>query len=851
MARYRVIRQLARGGMAEVFVGRALGAGGFEKPVAVKRILPTLAVEPDFLVRFYEEARLTERLQHANVVQVFDVGSFGPHHYMILEFVDGENLQRLLTECAARRIAVPLKEAVFIGQQVAEALAYAHEMTGSNGRPLNVVHRDINPGNIMVSVHGAVKLADFGIAKASMVSTRTAVGLVRGKAGYFTPETSVGKEADQRSDVFLLGATLYHLLVGEPLFKERNFAKSLIEAAEFKAERLVRPQSVPLPLWELLLCTLQADPKARLSSARELSHRLTTFLFEHRLRVGPTDVAQLFERVFDRRVPPLELSPDEHALELELSTDAVPKPPPSAPRPSVPEFSEQKTDAAMPAVPLASLAAPAPPKGSPISFVIDPPYASASAASLAPPAPPSPASGPSATSAPLPDAEQRPRRRFGEICVQRNLLTRDQLSAALARQREQGGRLGDICVALGHIDEGDVYAVMAEQRGQMYVRTEKLARFEVPEALRKLVPKEAARRLAVLPLRLDTDGTLFFATATPGDDAQLQALRVLAGVPGAKPVMVRPQTLEGMLERCYGPNVRLIPTPKPAPTAGSHVAAASTLTTSVALAGSGVGDDSASQQWRLTRLVRRVATALGVPETVRLELEAAAAVLFAAGRLEHREPFAAPNRETVEALAHGSGLDLSLVAIGTLGEFGSCELAGPAQHALAAALSFAAHAGDPDPSMPRATQVLARMRRDGWLPPKALAALSDEVLAERHPLAVVGPRGGRVFAIALALARAGYDVRCFTDASFLDLMRPAGVVVDAGLETPAPLELVKRAVSKGARVIVMAKRPQTLEVEAWRTLGDVDMVSFDDTTSVERWAAEAVRRRASSSTPRS
>ena len=188
MATYRLIRKLATGGMAEVFLAKGVGAEGFEKPVAVKRILPGLAEDRGFVELFLREAKLTVALQHANVVQVFDLGALGDRYYMVLEFVDGENLRALQQEAAARGVALGLGEVCFVVQQVAEGLAYAHARTDAAGRPLDVIHRDVNPSNVMVSTAGEVKLADFGIAKAANAQATTQVGMVKGKSGYLSPE---------------------------------------------------------------------------------------------------------------------------------------------------------------------------------------------------------------------------------------------------------------------------------------------------------------------------------------------------------------------------------------------------------------------------------------------------------------------------------------------------------------------------------------------------------------------------------------------------------------------------------------------------------------------------------------
>ncbi|MDY7225820.1 protein kinase domain-containing protein [Hyalangium rubrum] len=306
MATYRLVRKLAAGGMAEVFLAKVVGAEGFEKPVAVKRILPSLVQDQEFVELFLREAKLTVSLQHANVVQVFDLGCSRGQYYMVMEFVDGENLRALQRAAAAQQVPMGLREVCFIVQQVAEGLAYAHEKLDSAGRPLNIIHRDINPSNVMVAVSGEVKLADFGIAKAANVQSGTQVGVVKGKVGYLAPEQVRGGAVDQRADLFLLGLLLYELLSGQQLFSGPDYFQILRSISTFDVKTVVPVPGVPAPLWSIVARALAPDPVARFQRARDVSDALQNFLFDHRLRVGPQDVARLFARCFPERGSSLE-----------------------------------------------------------------------------------------------------------------------------------------------------------------------------------------------------------------------------------------------------------------------------------------------------------------------------------------------------------------------------------------------------------------------------------------------------------------------------------------------------------------------------------------------------------------
>ncbi|TQF14951.1 serine/threonine protein kinase, partial [Myxococcus llanfairpwllgwyngyllgogerychwyrndrobwllllantysiliogogogochensis] len=309
MGTYRIVKKLAAGGMAEVFLGKVVGAEGFEKPVAVKRILPSFVQDAAFVDLFLREAKLSVSLQHGNVLQVLDLGSSAGQYYMVMEFVDGENLGALLKAARRRQVPLGIREICFIAQQVADGLAYAHGCTDSSGAPLNIIHRDVNPSNVMVSSNGGVKLADFGIAKvADEGYQETQVGVLKGKINYLSPEQVHGRPVDQRSDIFLLGLLLYEMLAGRRLFE--GTTPHIIHALGNFDERALEPlPGVPAPLWALLLRALAAQPAARFPVAREFSESIQNFLFDHRLRVSASDIASLFGRAFpDWRSPLADLA---------------------------------------------------------------------------------------------------------------------------------------------------------------------------------------------------------------------------------------------------------------------------------------------------------------------------------------------------------------------------------------------------------------------------------------------------------------------------------------------------------------------------------------------------------------
>src|SRR5579859_624404 len=197
---YRLQRRLARGGMAEVFLARHIGVEGFERRVAIKRILPHLSDSEGFRSMFLDEARLAAQLSHPNVVHIYDFGRAGDYDFIAMEFVDGVDIGQLIRR--GRKHPVPFELAARILSDVCGALHYAHRITDAGGRPLNLVHRDVSPQNVLVSYDGVVKLVDFGIAKAAFAAGRTRPGVVKGKYAYMSPEQVEGRALDGRSDLF-------------------------------------------------------------------------------------------------------------------------------------------------------------------------------------------------------------------------------------------------------------------------------------------------------------------------------------------------------------------------------------------------------------------------------------------------------------------------------------------------------------------------------------------------------------------------------------------------------------------------------------------------------------------------
>src|SRR5262245_42270613 len=215
LGKYRIRRLVTVGGMAEIYVARTAGIEGFEKEVIVKRILPHLAADPEFVQMFLDEARLAATLHHPNIVQVYDIGRDEEHGYFFsMERVHGHDLGRVLAAAADRKRGLALEHALSIVAGLAAGLHYAHEQ--------GIVHRDVSPSNVLVTYDGCVKVVDFGVAKAMANRSKTRDGAIKGKVSYMSPEQWRGLTVDRRSDVFALGILLFELTTGKRLFKGDN-----------------------------------------------------------------------------------------------------------------------------------------------------------------------------------------------------------------------------------------------------------------------------------------------------------------------------------------------------------------------------------------------------------------------------------------------------------------------------------------------------------------------------------------------------------------------------------------------------------------------------------------------------
>ncbi len=284
---YELIRPIATGGMAEVYLARRAGPHGFTKTVALKRILPQLARDQDFVSMFIDEARVCAQLSHPNLVQVFDFGEAGGELYMAMEFVDGTNCAKAVRKAAAKSETVPLDAALHVVLSVLRGLEYAHAAVDLDGVPLGLVHRDVSPGNILMARSGAVKLSDFGIARADDFEPRTQEGQLKGKLGYMSPEQVTGGQVDARSDLFTLGIVLAELLIARPLFgtgSELDVLMKIRDADLTVFERF--GGHLHEDMRNIVRCSLARDPKDRFQSGTEFAETIEVFARQNQIHVG-------------------------------------------------------------------------------------------------------------------------------------------------------------------------------------------------------------------------------------------------------------------------------------------------------------------------------------------------------------------------------------------------------------------------------------------------------------------------------------------------------------------------------------------------------------------------------------
>lgn len=276
---YRLVRQIAVGGMAEIHLAKTKGIAGFEKYVALKMIHPNFAEDDQFIQMLVDEAKIAVQLNHGNIAQTFDLGRVGETFYITMEYVDGADLYKILRRGSEQDLEMPLDICAFVMKEVASALDHAHRKRDHGGKSLGIVHRDVSPQNVLISYAGEVKLVDFGIAKATMKARQTAAGVIKGKYYYMSPEQAWGDPIDFRSDIFSAGIVLYEMMTGQMLYLEEDLHKLLDMArrAEIEPPSVLR-KGIPPQLERIVMQALAKVPGERYQSAGDMASDLERFL---------------------------------------------------------------------------------------------------------------------------------------------------------------------------------------------------------------------------------------------------------------------------------------------------------------------------------------------------------------------------------------------------------------------------------------------------------------------------------------------------------------------------------------------------------------------------------------------
>jgi serine/threonine-protein kinase len=294
LGRYERLAPIAAGGMASVWAARLRGPAGFNKVVAIKSLLPDLASEPEYRTMFLDEARVASRLHHPNLCETFDVGEENGEWFIVMEWVDGVSLYRLLKPARSGAVALPFDLAARIVAEACAGLHAAHEATDDDGSPLAVVHRDVSPQNVLVSADGHVKVTDFGVAKARGKSHATCAGQAKGKLAYMAPEQLRSAPLDRRVDVFSLGSMLYEITTGQKPFEgdsEMIVARAILEREPARPSAVVA--GYPAELERIVLRAMSKDPNTRFSSAEGLRLALEHWMSKSGRPATSRDVAAL------------------------------------------------------------------------------------------------------------------------------------------------------------------------------------------------------------------------------------------------------------------------------------------------------------------------------------------------------------------------------------------------------------------------------------------------------------------------------------------------------------------------------------------------------------------------------
>ena len=300
--KYLIIDKIATGGMAELYLAKITSVEGFEKLVAIKKILPNLSQDKNLVNMFIDEAKLAAMLSHQNIVQIYDLGSMEGAYFIAMEYVSGKDLRIIINKAKQKGLPLSLKQALYITSRICSGLDYSHNLKDFQGSPLKLIHRDISPQNILVTYEGEVKIVDFGIAKAAKKTSDTREGLIKGKVAYMSPEQASGKPIDNRSDIFSTGILLWEMVTGERMFAGTDLkVLDRVRKADFQPAEAIVPD-LPAEVVEILSKALARAPSRRYKSCAAMLTNLEECLSSFEVRPSAEGFSQYMKDLFREEI---------------------------------------------------------------------------------------------------------------------------------------------------------------------------------------------------------------------------------------------------------------------------------------------------------------------------------------------------------------------------------------------------------------------------------------------------------------------------------------------------------------------------------------------------------------------
>jgi len=298
--KYLLLDRIAVGGMAEVFRGKLTGEKGFEKLIVVKKMLPQVAENKEMVTHFIDEARIAALLQHENIIHVYDFGKTEGSYFIAMEYLSGKDLNSIFQKSIQKKLPISLENSLFIVSKICEGLEYAHNLTDLQGKPLNIIHRDISPQNIFLTYDGKIKTIDFGIAKTTSQTTKTKAGIIKGKVAYMSPEQAGGKPIDYRSDIFSIGILLYEMITQKEMY-EGDTVQILTKAinATYAPPEELAP-NLPSKVYEILNHALTKNPEKRYQSCGEMMADIDDCLYKLKYRPNAKMLSQYIISLFEK-----------------------------------------------------------------------------------------------------------------------------------------------------------------------------------------------------------------------------------------------------------------------------------------------------------------------------------------------------------------------------------------------------------------------------------------------------------------------------------------------------------------------------------------------------------------------